>query len=198
MKYLILLLPIFTYAQCPTYEIGSIGYVEFCLTQEETYNFTNCIGLQQYGTSIAFTVEVQPTYIEVNSDLWYSMCTNCDVWAHLYITDGCTGDQIWNTSNCAGQNLLVNSETNYGGFVTHPSWPGTNWWVELNLPPGNYVMHTGGVGVTGIGANMIGCMDVTIISGMLGLEVVEYQMRTIQGGKQYDYLGRLINTSKLN
>jgi hypothetical protein len=29
------------------------------------------------------------------------------------------------------------------------------------------------------------------------LEVVEYQMRTIQGGKEYDYLGRLINTSKL-
>lgn len=195
---LLFLLPLYAFAQCPTYEIGAIGWVEFCLTQEKTYDFGTCVGQQQYGTSIAFTVEVQPTYIEVNSDLWYAMCVTCDVWAHAYITDGCTGADVWNTSGCAGQGLLVNSDTDYGGFAAHPSWPGTAWWVELDLPVGEYVLHTGAVGVPGVGINMIGCMDVTVISGLLGLEVVEYKTRTIHGGREYDYIGRLINSSKLN
>ena len=65
--------------------------------------------------------------------------------------------------------------------------------MELDLPVGSYVMHTGAIGTSDVGQNMTGCMDVTIISGLLGLEVVEYKTRTIHSGKEYDYLGRLIH-----
>ena len=182
---------------CPMIIFGTIGFYSFCLDQQPTYQFNDCWESQNYATSIAFDVEISPTYIEVNSDFAYTNCPMCNVWSNAIITDGCNGEIVWSTEGC-GQDLVVNSFTQFGGFDIIPNLAGENWWVELDLPVGSYVMHTVAIGTSDVGQYMTGCMDVTIISGLLGLEVVEYKTRTIHQGREYDYLGRLINTFKLN
>jgi hypothetical protein len=116
---------------CPMIIFGTIGFYSFCLDQQPTYQFNDCWESQNYATSIAFEVEISPTYIEVNSDFAYTNCPMCNVWSNAIITDGCNGDIVWSSEGC-GQDLVVNSYTEFGGFDIIPNLAGENWWVELD------------------------------------------------------------------
>lgn len=176
---------------CPMIIFGSIGFYSFCLDQQPTYEFNDCYESQNYATSIYFEVETQPTYIEVNSDFAYTNCPMCNVWSNMIITDGCSGEIVWSTEGC-GQDLLENSFTQFGGFEIVPNLAGQNWWVELNLPIGNYVAYTGAIGTSNVGQYMTGCIDITIVSGLLALQISEYRRGVTHEGRAYDSIGRLI------
>lgn len=163
---------------CPSYIVGSIAFLTVCLTQVPTYDIeVGCNGdlnTQSYATAIEFTSNFTTTYIGVNSDLNWDVSPSGDVYVDFLVLDACDGDVIfntWNWSACeVGQDLIFNSSPQPWTY---------DYWIELELPPGDYILLTGAVALENFQDNLQGCVDVTIISDLLGLGIKEYQKRTL-------------------
>jgi len=164
---------------CPAFIVGSMAFLTVCLTQLPTFEFnTGCpntgLETQSYGTAIGFTSNFTTTYIGVSGDLNYDFAPTGNIYVDFLILDACDGDVIFNTWNFTpcevGQDLI---------FASSPMPWTYDYWIELNLPPGNdYILLIGAVGLDNIQEDLEGCVEVTIISDVLGLSVVERKKRT--------------------
>ena len=150
-----------------------MALLQICLTQQPTVDIdTGCpnsgLGVQSYGTTIQFTSNFTTTYIGVSGDLNYEFAPNGDVYVDFLVMDACDGEVIFNTWNFTpcevGQDLIFDSSPQPWQY---------DYWIELELPPADYILVIGAIGLENLQPDLQGCIDVTIISDLLGLDVKE-------------------------
>ena len=110
---------------------------------------------------------INPIIIVVDSELEYTSCPLCDVWAHAFITDGCQGETLWSTTASCPTSPLV--------YVISDSSPSQDWTLAIQLPEGLFHFHIGNVGAWQVQDSVLGCYDLLIGTfGLLNLGIYKY------------------------
>lgn len=145
-------------AQCPTFDVTD----EWYSTSENCGNpndpVTDCNGNDQtnYSSVLFYTDGSEETLIEVVGSTYYTFTYTGILWSHLLLFDGCGGDLIWGTFNCAPWDLTVWST----GVM--PMNMDASYTVALDLPEGEYLLLFGYLGIPQVQNLMAGCVSVTI------------------------------------
>ena len=168
MKLILLLLPLYTSAQCPS--LGSAFYLTDCLDGNQPQYEECCNWCQEYYDVYEFTVPVNATstvFMVDDSEMYWSHAPNSsDLYVDFIVFDQC-GEQVLYSSYNGWCNESV--EVIQGS----PSVRNDAYEVELNLPPGVYYLAIPSQGATG-SSTISGCFGITVFSPtVLDLSVKE-------------------------
>ena len=124
------------------------------------------------------------TVIYLESDLYYTFDPGGQIWCQAFITDECDGETVWGSSNGC-----ITDPSIYVGLDTTP---GVDWILSLVLPEGYYYLHIGNVGIDIIQDDIEGCINLTIESGFLGLNILRHYEEDIifNPWQKFDFIGR--------
>jgi len=111
---------------------------------------------------------IDPVSIVVDSELEYTFCEDCEVFAHGFITDGCIGETLWSTSaNCTLPPMVQ---------VLQDTSPSQDWNLDILLPEGLFYFHIGNVGLSQVQNDVVGCYNLIIgTAGLLNLGILEHK-----------------------
>tara|TARA_R110002020_G_scaffold457907_1_gene675009 strand:+ start:1577 stop:2206 length:630 start_codon:yes stop_codon:yes gene_type:complete len=155
------------------------------LLQSDEYTVTCPIWYDGGGFVYEFFSDGQSSIvIYLESNLYYTFAPNGQIWCHAFITDECNGQTVWGSSSGC-----ITDPSIYVGLDTTP---GFEWILSLVLPEGYYYLHIGNVGIDVIQGDIEGCMDLTIESGFLGLNILRHYQEDIifDPWKKFDFIGR--------
>ena len=127
---------------------------------------------------------VDPVSFIVVSELEYTFCEDCEVFAHAFITDGCIGETLWSTSaNCTLSPMVQ---------VLQDTSPSQSWNADLILPEGIFYFHIGNIGLSQVQNDVLGCYDLAIgTPSLLWLGINEHNPLNInKNGYLYTILGQ--------
>ena len=127
---------------------------------------------------------IDPISIVVESELEYTFCEDCEVFAHAFITGGCIGTTLWSTSaNCTLSPMVQ---------VLQDTSPSQDWNLDILLPEGLFYFHIGNIGLSQVQNDVIGCYDLIIgTSDLLNLGILEHKGLNIKENHYlYNILGQ--------
>ncbi len=185
MKTLILLLiSLNAIAQCPTHVINftDTQCFEDSLSVSDEYIY-DCPSWY-HGGGFIYQFEVYGNLavsIIVNSDLEYTSCPDCSVFAHAIILDDCGGNTVWSSTN-----------GNCGGTAISTNAPLQNWYLDIELSEGIYYLAIGNVGAWQTQDEINGCFTIWIGNQGVLSYVKEFTPRQVITDrlKGYDLIGR--------
>ncbi len=127
---------------------------------------------------------IDPISIVVDSELEYTFCEDCEVFAHAFITDGCIGETIWSTSSSCINSPMVS--------IIQDNSPSQDWNLDVLLPEGLFYFHIGNVGLSQVQNDVVGCYNLTIgTAGLLNLGILEHKGLNIKENHYlYNILGQ--------
>jgi len=187
MKYLLLLIPFYTFGQCVPYG-SAFTYTECLEGEEQPYEATCNYGISWY-TSIEFIVPVGSTstvFMFEDSGLYYSHLppSSSDLWILWSVSTDCEANDIVYTNGgwCSFNESVIIDDPDccYNDpFI-----------VELSLPPGVYYLHLPYNPLSG-GSEFAGCYTVSVFSpGLLDLSIPTYYYEMKKSYQRFDALGR--------
>lgn len=181
------------FSQCVT-DIVPFPYGVYNECYQDSLNVTNfySVDCPSFYLGGSFVYEfysngVDPISIVVDSELEYTFCEDCEVFAHGFITDGCIGETVWSSSNSCIPSPMVD--------VIQDTSPSQNWNLDILLPEGLFYFHIGNVGLSQVQNDVIGCYDLIIgTSDLLSLGILEHKGLNIKENYYlYNILGQKIN-----
>jgi len=181
------------FSQCVT-DIVPFPYGVYNECYQDSLNVTNfySVDCPSFYLGGSFVYEfysngVDPISIVVDSELEYTFCEDCEVFAHAFITDGCIGETIWSSSASCIESPMVS--------IIQDTSPSQDWNLDILLPEGLFYFHIGNVGLSQVQNDVIGCYDLAIgTSDLLNLGILEHKGLNIKENYYlYNILGQKIN-----